>query len=415
MTVSAPRELDRGLLLQTRRLSDESQLIFLCNQEAGKGQATISLSDGAPKAAETWDLTTGTVERIPSAWTTASSVTIPVEPYAAVVLRIPAITSEATPPVPRAHLRLDAQSDWSIHAEGPNIARFGRFQFQFIPGDQPEPPKASDSKILVDTKTILATLAELGQDSHPALTFREAFGIPIHLGLAYPSTAWYRVQFEVHALPTQCHLLMDSHAIRGQTTLFLNHHAITRDQFQIRPLYDQENQQVDVTEDLTLGINELCVRVLINGDDDGLVDPLYLVGNFGISLGEPEAPIRLTALPRSHQNCGLVPRGYPYYSGTLCFSRHFTLDTIFSEAEFELDFDHWPATFHECAEVLINGVSLGVKAWMPYRFVASTAILQPGLNQVEVRVTQSLSRTFEGRYFDDQLQAMRPITADALE
>jgi hypothetical protein len=93
----------------------------------------------------------------------------------------------------------------------------------------------------------------------------------------------------------------------------------------------------------------------------------------------------------------------------MSFKRSFELQQIPEQTSFELSFSGWDRHFHDCAEVLVNGTSLGVKAWSPYCWTGLTALLHEGDNQVEIKVTNTLIGLLEGKYFDYEQHAVKPI------
>jgi len=66
---------------------------------------------------------------------------------------------------------------------------------------------------------------------------------------------------------------------------------------------------------------------------------------------------------------------------------------------------------HDCIEVLVNGRSLGVKAWTPYQWEGASQILHQGDNELEVRITNTLIGLLEGKYFDYQEHQLREVTS----
>ena len=65
--------------------------------------------------------------------------------------------------------------------------------------------------------------------------------------------------------------------------------------------------------------------------------------------------------------------------------------------------------FDECAEVFINGKSLGVKTWSPYQWKGNTDILKAKDNVIEVKVTNTLAGLLEGKYFDRHSHTLKDV------
>jgi hypothetical protein len=76
---------------------------------------------------------------------------------------------------------------------------------------------------------------------------------------------------------------------------------------------------------------------------------------------------------------------------------------------FELVFSGLDPEFHETAEVLVNGQSLGPCAWMPYRWSGAAKLLQDGDNEIEIRVATTLIGLLEGKKFHYASHTLRPV------
>ena len=55
---------------------------------------------------------------------------------------------------------------------------------------------------------------------------------------------------------------------------------------------------------------------------------------------------------------------------------------------------------YDCVEVMINGFSLGAKAYTPYLWKGERRYLKEGANLVAVKVTNTLANMLDGMYFD---------------
>lgn len=58
---------------------------------------------------------------------------------------------------------------------------------------------------------------------------------------------------------------------------------------------------------------------------------------------------------------------------------------------------------------MINGTSLGVRAWSPYDWAGQTDILSSGNNQVEIKVTNTLAGMLEGSFFDSHTHELKNV------
>jgi hypothetical protein len=203
--------------------------------------------------------------------------------------------------------------------------------------------------------------------------------------------------------------MMDEDAIGGIYTLYLNGKHIEPHNFVADGRYGYRQLACEVQQFLKSGINHLVVAVEVQRDEDGVRDPLYLSGPFGVSL-DAKGIATLVQAPEAGVPHNGVIQGYPYYAGTLCFTRDIFIETLPQEKTFVLTLQGWDS--HDCVEVLVNGRSLGVSCWSPYRWKGDTNTLRTGSNTVEIRVTNTLNAMLEGTYFDEMLHQIVPIRGE---
>lgn len=313
---------------------------------------------------------------------------------------------------------VDAGHSWKVNAEQDNVLRLDTFELSLAQ----EAPAANtggssagwSESTVVEAKTFIDQCEDLAAGKRLPLQFTQQFGTPMKIQAAYPIRCRYTVDFQVKCLPKSCYLLMDQGALSGDYVLYINEHAVTRNDLKPRFVYDHSNRAADIHSKLRLGLNTVRVEMTVEHDWDGLVDALYLCGDFAVEFDDGLQPV-LTDKPEEmalHDSCerqnGPYP-GYPYYAGTLVFRQEVELAQLPGTDRFALRFFNWNAHFHECAEVLVNGNSLGVRAWTPYEWTGSTDALRVGLNTVEVKVTNTLIGMLEGKYFDYEAHTLQDV------
>ncbi len=107
-----------------------------------------------------------------------------------------------------------------------------------------------------------------------------------------------------------------------------------------------------------------------------------LVGSF--SLGQAREELQP---PRSRIRSGSwTEQGYPYYSGTCLYRQTVEIPPFLRGQRVVIRADQ-PG---DLVEFVVNGASAGVRAWAPYQ-VDITALVEPGPNLVEIKVTNSLA------------------------
>ena len=151
----------------------------------------------------------------------------------------------------------------------------------------------------------------------------------------------------------------------------------------------------DITACLQPGKNILDIELQTDRSDGGLLNPLYLAGDFGVELN----PVRLTprALVGGFEQ--YKENKLPFYSGTIEYAMSFELFSLPPGPRAILQFDV-EAPFHEASEVSINGGEWHIAAWSPRRIELDVKQLCLGRNTLAIRVHTTLIRSFEGQWFD---------------
>lgn len=81
--------------------------------------------------------------------------------------------------------------------------------------------------------------------------------------------------------------------------------------------------------------------------------------------------------------------GFPHYSGSAVYEKHFELPSDFTSERVILDL----GDVRDAAEIWLNGARIGARAWRPYRFDV-TEHIRPGGNELTVMVTNTLENEF---------------------
>jgi len=395
-------ELDdtKSFLVEKRILQDGSQLVFISNQEEGEHSTSLYLeaTELQQKRVQRLHLDTGDVEQLEVNLSgDRLRVDLHFYPYQSYLLYI---TDESQEKVEAESsiLELKAGGTWEINALQENALRFDAFELIVGEGEKP--------RSMVQVKTFIDQCADFSDEQQLPLAFNQVFGTPMKLSIQYPVTCTYTKTFTVEDLPSICSLLMDGGAISGEYRMFVNDRAVT--DFKQSRVYDQHNQVCEITPLLVKGENTLRIEVQVSHDYDGVVDALYLLGDFGIQFDENEDPVIIKASTTSTLHGGPY-EGLPYYAGTISFKRQLDIETLPSTEAFILQFSDLDKDFHDCMEVIVNGESLGVRAWTPYQWKGLTSNLNEGKNEVEVKVTNTLIGFLEGKYFDYKEHLLRNV------
>ncbi len=414
----------KSFLMHQRELPDGSQLIFITHQEGTKKELRLHLAQSSAGAlVERLDLASGERTAVPAEETVyGRAVLLSFAPYESHLLYCrpgdsskPENTSQPKGLSQSSFLlSLDIhQQPWQLTAQQDNVLRFGAFHFAVDRENAGlearwHEGQEGQSWSRVEVRPLINQCADIAATHALPVQFSQSFGLPMQSSLAYPLHCWYQATFVVEQLPPACQLVMDKDAIGGNYICYLNGHKFMPQDF--APVFPHGFQQqgCEVRQALKQGTNYLVVYVEAQSGEDGIRDPLYLSGPFGVFLDAQGVPVINEPPATGEPKSGVQP-GYPYFAGTLCFTREVSLDALPSEQGFALALHGWDQRIQDCVEVLVNGHSLGVCCWSPYRWEGETTILCEGNNEIEIRVTNTLSSMLEGSYFDAPAHQILPI------
>jgi hypothetical protein len=182
---------------------------------------------------------------------------------------------------------------------------------------------------------------------------------------------------------------MDESTILQDFEMYVNGYLINNENFKKVFVNDIKNIKCPISDFIVKGENELFIIVTAENNRGGVRDNVYITGDFavvrddrGMVISEPTGKAKLTHT---------YIEGYPYYSGT------FNFKTSVNAEEGMYTVSLYNKKIYEAVEVLVNGGTLGVRAFAPYEWVGE---FKAGENEVEVRVTNTLINMLEGGYFD---------------
>ena len=129
------------------------------------------------------------------------------------------------------------------------------------------------------------------------------------------------------------------------------------------------------------GQNTLTVTVKTDQPDGGLLNPLYLAGDFGVSLN----PLGVTARANAGSFEKYAENLLPFFAGVLEYQVPIELKALPESPRIRVAFD-FPAPFHEACEVIFNHGKAHAIPWGPYEVDIEKAELRPGENVLTLRV-----------------------------
>jgi hypothetical protein len=214
----------------------------------------------------------------------------------------------------------------------------------------------------------------------------------------------YECEFENH-YDGAVELVIEPNSISGNWQIFINDSApITADQFKLTETHVRGSRGLDITSRCRSGPNTIWVDLAASKSDDGLLNALYLAGNFGVALD----PVRLVSPVQTGLFEEYEHNQLPFFSGIIEYRTMVNLEAVLPNREIaaELDFGK---TIREACEVSINGGDWIPLLWEPRYIVLSPSRLKPGKNEFRVKVYTTRLRTFEGKRFDDADREMKRI------
>jgi hypothetical protein len=332
----------------------------------------------------------------------------------------PPLTQEVEP----ATVEVEVDGEWQCRAEGENVLRLDRFSFTTIEatartaaddeaGAAMKALAAPDVPI-VEPKPLVNVLQDLERAGAPWPVGVEAapvFGAPPALLLKLPVTAWYAARFDAEHVPPSVKLCLEDAALQGEWGIWVNGQQVPPEAFGFRRRWDVGNREAEVAPLLRSGRNEVLVRVRAGESWEGLIDAVYLLGDFGVTfdssatprLVRPPARVRWDELFGEYRAAG----GYPYYAGTLHLSRTVRFPATEGDIVVRLPDEH--LMFAGVAQLAINGQALGVRAWAPYAWRIAAGVISSGENEITLSVTNTLVGLLEGKRYDPQRREAVPL------
>ncbi len=317
-----------------------------------------------------------------------------IEPLESFVLADDA--ASATAARPESRLRLDARQDCTVSVEQKNLLRMYEWEMALQNEDGTFGPAA-----VVEAIPLSNQLEESGLAFAPKVKYY--FGHAPEL--QWPElTVRYRFSF-VNAYSGQVELVMEPDTLRGDWSLQVNNGPqLTREAFSPTDAHVRGSLGVDITPYLQAGDN--VVEIIVDAADhgDGLINCLYLAGDFGVTLDSPT----LTERPQAGRFEDYVGNQLPFFAGVVDYTLNWEIAELPETEECIVVLDGGPQ-FREAAELSINDDSLQPILWEPRSVSLRTDSLRLGQNVVRVRVYTSLGRSFEGEWFDYVEHETKPV------
>jgi hypothetical protein len=314
-------------------------------------------------------------------------------PAGAAETGISAIQALTRPPEKTVKLELNLEKAMKVSIAGDNVYRLEDLTVSIGGG----PAFASKPN------TFIEHFRESGSFRAGQIKFSDGFGLPQRLSVNYPIPAAYHFEFTLSGdfVPAKVFLMRDRMAIMGEHSITVNGRELPASAFKPCHVYDQNNIAADVAAYLSGGLNAIDVNLTAARDWDGVSDPMFLLGDFGVLRRDGKFTIGkspLSAVPTAK-----AVEGYPFYSGKFTFETELRIENLNGSGLFTIEIPE-RYRIYECVELSINGHELGVRTFSPYVWQGDVSRLKKGENQVTLTIANTLGNILEGCYYDYEAQ-----------
>ncbi|MEC9490081.1 MAG: glycosyl hydrolase [Halanaerobiales bacterium] len=205
----------------------------------------------------------------------------------------------------------------------------------------------------------------------------------------------YQYQFK-NNYQGRVELLMEPETIKGDYLININGKGeIKEEDFSPTQAHVRGSKSIDISDYLKKGDNLVEIKLKAAQPSQGLINPLYLAGDFGVDL----AADRLTEQPETGLFEDYLSNKLPYYAGVIEYQNEFSLEEVPAAGSVLLKIDYQDY-FHEAAEVAINDSDYYDLLWEPRCIIVDSSELKKGKNIIKTKVYTTLIRSFEGKEFD---------------
>ena len=372
---------------------------FLANGSGKTQEIVFSCAGGSRTSLCRFRLEDGSRERLDAASADGRlSLPLTLAPFESVML-VTGLAEAELRPAPKkdaAEIRLDPDELWEQEIAGSNALRLGKWELAVDGVDG----RALSRPVECGTVIPEPVINQMA-DSHAPLPLKlsDYFGCPKEI--VFPSLLCrYTARFDVKTPAGPVWLVMEPGSIGGEWGVCVNGHPLEKGAFGRRAFYLPDNEAADITDRLLPGRNEIVLTAETSHTDDGLVNPLYLCGNFGVCRDPENKSWELTELPET----GSIARapGLPFFAGCRVLKKTVVLDGR-SDVVFRL------AGYRDCDSVTlyVNGKRAATRSWEPYAFPVEAGRLRSGGNEVELRIRTTALGLYEGQRFDAAAHATR--------
>jgi hypothetical protein len=293
-------------------------------------------------------------------------------------------------------IKISVPENMQITPLNKNLVRMGEWSMNIL-DEQANPGEGKT----VEAIPLVNQLAQGGFKLSPSI--REEFARTLKWELP-ELNVMYTFEFE-NDYNGNVELVMEPGSLIGEWGISINEKGnLTQNDFMETESHVRGSLGADITQYIAQGKNRIQVQLKTDRKDGGLLNPLYLAGDFGAALD----PIKL--IERYEQGAfeSWEKNGLPFYAGKIEYTGEFEIldvpetDNILAELEF-------PSLFQDACEVTFNDNQWHKALWSPYIINVPVSELIQGTNKIGIRVYTSLVRSFEGTYWDIGSHSYRTV------
>ena len=139
---------------------------------------------------------------------------------------------------------------------------------------------------------------------------------------------------------------------------------------------------------------ELYIAVKLHAEEaaNGLLQPMYLLGDFTVRLNNHES-VGAELLNRKEKQIlhtgSWADQGYPHYAGLAVYSQIFDIEETDDDARYFIE----ASTFNSAHKVYINGREAGIALAEPFA-TEVTGMIRPGRNEIEIEIASTPENMF---------------------
>ena len=214
----------------------------------------------------------------------------------------------------------------------------------------------------------------------------------------FPAEICYSTYADIDGFSGKLSLLKEFSGIDGKWEVYANGRKV--DNWTRSKEYDCMTEEADLTPYLTpddkrfYRKGELYIAVKLHAEEaaNGLLQPMYLLGDFTVRLNNHES-VGAELLNRKEKQIlhtgSWADQGYPHYAGLAVYSQIFDIEETDDDARYFIE----ASTFNSAHKVYINGREAGIALAEPFA-TEVTGMIRPGRNEIEIEIASTPENMF---------------------